>query len=232
MRDVGHAVLTGHSARTGVETGRLVSAAALLAGATYGPDIDVYLSPELVADLDQPDLVITPGYVGPERRRSARTATAQQPVSSVRARGLWALLSLLVGTMVVATTIAAIAFSLTLVTASGAAPMHALAATTGVGASTPRTALRTARVDRSRAARLARLARTGRHHSALANPAVAAASGRRAARAVRLESAQTAVMERRAARSARSVSRQASRDQLGPAKGAKAGAGAGHRTKA
>lgn len=226
---MGHAVLTGHSARTGVETGRLVSAAALLAASTYGPDVDVYLSPELVADLHQPDLVITPGYVGPERRRRARTAAAQRPVSSVRAGSRWALLSLLVGTMVVATAIAAIVFSLTLVTASGAAPMHAQPATAGVGSSLPGTALRTARVDRSRATRLARLARTGRHQSAAAHSAVAAASGRRAARATRLESAQTATAERRAARAA---TRQATRDQSGPARGAKAAAGAGRRTRA
>ena len=39
-----------------------------------GHALEVYVPPELLVDLHAPDLVITPGYIGPERRAWSRLA--------------------------------------------------------------------------------------------------------------------------------------------------------------
>ena len=43
-------------------------------------DVEVVVSPELVADLYDPSLVISPGYVGPDRRRTDRTESPKHGV--------------------------------------------------------------------------------------------------------------------------------------------------------
>jgi hypothetical protein len=53
--------------------GEPVSAHGLLGGDSVGTisDLEVYVPPEMLADLHEPRLVITPGYIGRDRRRPA-----------------------------------------------------------------------------------------------------------------------------------------------------------------
>jgi hypothetical protein len=201
---VGHAVHTGHSALVGAGTGQPLSAAALLARpqcASTG-EVDVYVSSELLVDLHEAHLVITPEYVGPERRHRMRATDIDPSASWSPSRIDRGWFVRLVEVVVVAAVTVAVAVPLTVMATRGTTPAHPVPVTTAVKSSTGGTAAHAAGAARSEAARLARVARTGRHQAA-----VAAATARHTAQAVRVNAARSV----RAARQMQAEARRTAR---------------------
>jgi hypothetical protein len=161
------------------------SAHQLLGGATdqapVGPP--VHVTPEMVADLHQPRLVISPEYVGRDRR-DGLVRSPLLPVATRRSSHRWAQ-----AVMVALVTTAAVV-PLTLM-ADHAAPVQA-----GRGGATP------TRVHAAAPVRAPR-ARSG---SAVPSARSTAHQGRSADRAA-AQSAQAAATDQRAARSARATAR-------------------------
>jgi hypothetical protein len=93
-------------------TGSPPSAHGLLGGGvdTWAREPDVPVPPELVADLHHPDLIITPGFVGVERRRRLGDVDrwGTQPVRSRRRRLVWARRALFVLGIAVAVAVLAL----------------------------------------------------------------------------------------------------------------------------
>jgi hypothetical protein len=97
----------GRQALERASRGRPVSAHGLLSGDWVGEvaDLEVYVPPELLADLHDPRLVITPGYIGRDRRRpaTARWGDGNQPRSQLL---LVVMVALLTSAIVVPLTLA------------------------------------------------------------------------------------------------------------------------------
>jgi hypothetical protein len=75
----------GRQALERASRGQPVSAHGLLGGESVATalDLEIYVPPEMLADLHEPRLVITPGYIGRDRRRPAtsRWGLRHQPKS-------------------------------------------------------------------------------------------------------------------------------------------------------
>jgi hypothetical protein len=200
-----------------------VSAHGLLGGDSVGTvsDLELYVPPEMLADLHEPRLVITPGYIGRDRRRPAppQWGGPREPTSRL---ALVVMVALVTSATVVPLTLALAPRGVS-ATATHPARAHA---------SGPRTDL--TRAPRTRKERQARPARPARSHAAgsAARSTASAdcdqsagatlspiclrrqqASQRQAARAAlrasRSEERSTARAERSAAQAARSSARAA-----------------------
>ena len=129
-----------------------VSAHGLLGGDSVGTvsDLEVYVPPELLADLHEPRLVITPGYIGRDRRRPVpwRWRVRRQPKSRL---ALVVMVALITSATVVPLTLARTPRA---VSASAPHPVRAHSPGPGTGlARAPRTRReRPARPARSHAA--------------------------------------------------------------------------------
>jgi hypothetical protein len=76
-----------------------------------GTDLEIYLPPGLLDDLHDPSLVITPAYVGPERRIRSRRSPRHRPDRARRRPGRWLRVSEVVA-VIVATVAAVVPLSL------------------------------------------------------------------------------------------------------------------------
>ncbi|HEX7460221.1 MAG TPA: hypothetical protein VF279_06290 [Acidimicrobiales bacterium] len=205
---MGHAVRTGHTALVGAGTDQPLSAADLLArpqGSSTG-EVDVYVSTELLADLHAPRLVITPEYVGPERRHRTRATAIDlpDPWSPPRVDRGWFVRPLKI--VVVAAVTVAVAVPLILMATQGTMPTHPVPVATAVQSSTGGAAAHAARAARSEAARLARVVRAGRHQAEVA-AASARRTARHAAQAARVDAARSAHAARQMQAAARRTAR-------------------------
>jgi hypothetical protein len=212
---VGHAVHTGHTALVGAGTDQPLSAADMLARpeSSSAGEVDVYVSTELLADLHAPRLVVTPEYVGPERRHRIRATVIDPPASwsPPRVDRGWSVRLLEI--VVVAAVTVAVAVPLTLMATRGTMPTHPVPVATAVQSSTVGTAAHAARAASSGAARLARVARTGPHQAEVAGTASRKASrtarrtARHAVQAARVDAARSAHAARQMQAEARRTAR-------------------------
>jgi hypothetical protein len=173
-------------------------------------EVDVYVSTELLADLHEPHLVITPDYVGPERRRRMRATVVDPPAfcSPPRIDRGWFVR--LVEIVVVAAATVAVAVPLTLMATQGTTPTHPVPATTAVRSSTGGATVHAAGAARSEAARQARVTRTGRHQAAVTAAAARHTASRTAShtvRAARVDAARSASAARQVQAEARRTAR-------------------------
>jgi hypothetical protein len=225
---VGHAVHIGRSALIGADSDRPSSAAALLARphCTSDPDVDVHLSPALVADLHEPRLVITPDYVGADRRRGVRTTVVDRPRTALPHQDDRRQLLRPVGVIAAGAALVALAVALAFMvtTARVSVPTRTLPVGTTAKSSavvatprTPRTTrtprpprsaatARTAKVAHAQGARQSPLDPAARHQSA-----VTAAADRRTTRAARIDVVRTARQQRRRAQVAAQAQRRATK---------------------
>jgi hypothetical protein len=219
----------GRRALEGASRGEPVSAHGLLGGDSVGTvsDLELYVPPEMLADLHEPRLVITPGYIGRDRRRPAppQWGGPRQPTSRL---ALVVMVALVTSATVVPLTLALAPRGVS-ATATHPARAHE---------SGPRTDLTRSRTRKERPARPARSHAAGSAARSTASAdcdqsAVSAlspiclrrqqASQRQAARAAlrasRSEERSAARAERSAAQAARSsarAARVAARQAVGP----------------
>jgi hypothetical protein len=176
-------------------------------------DVEVVLAPEWLADLNDPSLVISPNYVGPDRRRTDRRPTdprSRPGRDRTHGSGLRLVLIVIVALALLLSLAAVVAPSALAAVTGRLAPVHRVAAPTATGVHrVPRAGRSAAQAARIDAAHLqARAAATQRRadHQAARAQARAAATQRRAdhqaARAQRRADRQAARAQRRADRQA------------------------------
>lgn len=193
------------------------------APSSCGHDLEVYVPPSLLADLHAPDLVITPRYVGPERRLWSRLPVGAAPSPPDDRRSLR-----LMEAVVIVLVSVALAVPLTLLAshqiarAVPAAPAARPAADAAVPAA--RSAAQQAALARHQAALARREATAGARQAASAQRRTArtarqaarleAATAARAQRATATASRRAAAEQRAVVRSEQQAARSASRAAL------------------
>lgn len=196
-----------------------VSAHGLLGGDSVGTvsDLELYVPPEMLADLHEPRLVITPGYIGRDRRRAAPSPWRVRRQSRSRL-GLVVMVALITSATVVPLTLA---LAPRRVSATATNPVRALAPAPGTDvAAAPWT--RRARPVRSHPARSAARPTRSANCDPSAGSAVSPrclrrqqASQRQDARAAQQASRSEERSAARAARSAARAARVAARQPAG-----------------